>query len=126
MRNSRLSSKRKRDLVSKGRCSREACIAASLWFHAKPTTQDVDNIAKNVLDGMKSVVFGDDIAIVRCFLAKIDVREDYALDPEFVTSDEYTLLMGHLDGGEDNVLYVEVGQTTGQWMRRGPIEESHS
>ena len=37
--------------------------ARILWFHKDPTTQDVDNIAKRILDSLKGLVFADDGAI---------------------------------------------------------------
>lgn len=51
-----------------------------VWFHREPTTQDVDNIAKNILDALKGVVFSDDVVVVQCLIRKIHTAARYDLD----------------------------------------------
>ncbi len=51
--------------------------ARILWFHKDRTTQDVDNIAKRILDSLKGLVFDDDSAISHCLAARIDATMDY-------------------------------------------------
>jgi hypothetical protein len=98
-----------------------------VWFHTYATTQDVDSIAKNILDSFKGVVYQDDVTVTRCLLVKVDTRnEDYEIGPERIAEDEYNLLKGLVRGGaerENDVLYLEVGPATGQWVNFGPIEE---
>lgn len=94
-----------------------------VWFHSVSTTQDVDNIAKNILDSLKDVVFRDDVSVVRCLLAKIDTREDIEISQGLGDSGSYETLRSHLENEEANLVYIEVGQASGQRVQFGPIEE---
>jgi Holliday junction resolvase RusA-like endonuclease len=66
-----------------------------VWFHSKPTTQDIDNIPKNILDSLKGVIFRDDVAVVRCLLAKINSADDFEIDQTGIDEDSYNSLMKH-------------------------------
>ena len=92
-----------------------------VWFHRTPTTQDVDNIAKNILDALKGVAFADDVAVVQCLTYKVDTSRPYVLvqeeAPDPAALDELNALLG-----EENVLYVEVGIASARRVHFGPIE----
>jgi hypothetical protein len=94
------------------------------WFHRKATQQDVDNIAKNLLDGMKAVVFDDDYAITKLAAHRIDASGEYQPRNQREADavyQELLLLLG--DPAHDHVLYIEVGEMSSQAVTFGPIDE---
>jgi Endodeoxyribonuclease RusA len=95
------------------------------WFHREKTTQDVDNIAKNIHDALKGVLFGDDVQIVLCLTRKIDATKDYVIEKETLPDqilDELNLMLG---GEHLHVLCVEVGSVTSSRVVFGAIDESY-
>jgi Endodeoxyribonuclease RusA len=96
------------------------------WFHAVKTTQDVDNIAKNILDSLKGVVFADDRAIVQCLATRIDTRRDYTIVPNAAFADVIDELIDALAQGHVHVLYIEAGPVTAQRAVFGPIDGGES
>lgn len=96
--------------------------ARILWFHKDPTTQDVDNIAKRVLDSLKGFVFDDDGAISHFLAARIDATMDYELGGTPPSDDDTELLLRLLDDdSERHVLYVEIGSRTGMVVNFGEV-----
>jgi hypothetical protein len=92
------------------------------WFHARPTTQDVDNIAKNVHDSLVGVVFEDDVQIVQSLASKVDTRRDYEIDDRGVSSEIFEELITLLAGNHENLLYVEIGAIVSNRVMFGPID----
>ncbi len=93
-----------------------------VWLHRRPTTQDVDNIAKNILDALKGVVFADDVAVVQCLTCKVDTGQEYVLveeDADLTVWDELNVLLAQ---ERDHVLYMEVGIVPARRIRFGPID----
>jgi len=94
-----------------------------VWFHRRPTTQDVDNIAKNILDALKSIAFADDVAVVQCLTYKVDTSRPYTLieedAPDPAMLDELNALLAQ---EQKHVLYIEVGIVPVRRIRFGPID----
>ena len=92
-----------------------------VWFHRRPTTQDVDNIAKNILDALKGVVFADDVDVTQCLAYKVNTGLDYTIvergAPDTAVLDELNDLLE-----EDHVLYVEVGSASARQVHFGPVD----
>ena len=96
--------------------------ARILWFHKHPTTLDVDNIAKRILDALKGIVFVDDVAVSHCLTARIDATIDYELSGSPPSELEAELLLELLDDhASRDVLYVEVGSRTGAVVNFGEV-----
>jgi hypothetical protein len=94
-----------------------------VWFCRAATTQDVDNIAKNVLDALKGVVFDDDVSIVQCLSCKVDLRRDYVVSDKNLPAESYDELLRLLaDPNLKDVLYIEVGPVPGQKAVFGLID----
>ena len=91
------------------------------WFHRKPTTQDVDNIVKPILDALKGVVFKDDFRVSQCLATRIDLALDYTLSGN-IRSETFDELMDLIDSGHDHVLCIEAGQMVSQQVVFGPID----
>lgn len=92
------------------------------YFHAVPSTQDVDNIIKSILDALKGVVFQDDVAIVQCLTSKVDIRKNYAISNGNAPGGAAEELTVCLEGQPAHTLYVEVGSVLAQRIVFGPID----
>jgi Holliday junction resolvase RusA-like endonuclease len=81
------------------------------WFHRGATSQDVDNIAKNILDALKGVCYLDDSQITTCFIrkARIDLEMVELRLPDPVSSVVSELLRLLNDDSVRDVLYLELG-----------------
>jgi len=96
--------------------------ARILWFHKDKTNQDVDNIAKRILDSLKGVVFRDDLAVSHCLAARIDARIEYELDGVPPSEQEEKMLLELLgDDQTRNVLYIEIGPRTSSAASFGEV-----
>lgn len=95
--------------------------ARIIWFHKYQTTQDVDNIAKRILDSLKDIIYRDDYAITHCLAARVDAAGNYDFAGPNAETD-YARLLGYLaDETERNVLYFEIGSRTSAEVRFGEV-----
>jgi hypothetical protein len=96
------------------------------WFYRESTTQDVDNIAKNIHDGLKGVLFADDVQIVQCLTQKIEATKGYTIAEE--TLPDATLRELNLKLGQEHphLLSVEVGPVTSRRVTFGTIDKDYS
>jgi hypothetical protein len=93
-----------------------------LWLHRLPTNQDIDNIAKRIVDALKGVIYDDDHTIESCLTRKILYTPDtiiYSGDEDAPpgTIDELASMIAR---DEPHILYVEVGRSTAQQITFGP------
>lgn len=80
-----------------------------VWFHRERTTQDVDNIAKPILDSLEGVVFEKDVAVQRCAIEKVFLGDEYELVSRDAPPEIYEALVSSLGSDSPHVLYVECG-----------------
>ena len=66
------------------RGSKGSSTAESPGSTARARLQDVDNIAKNIHDALKGVLFADDVQIVQCLTRKIDATREFLIVEETV------------------------------------------
>lgn len=85
--------------------------ARIVWFHRGPTNQDVDNIAKNILDALKGVCYLDDSQITACYIrrARIDLEMVELSLPDPLTIAITELLRILDDDAARHALYIEIG-----------------
>lgn len=99
-----------------------------IWLHQVATEGDCDNIAKRTLDALKGIVFTDDSSIVRCFTARVDLRESptisYTSIPVGTLGEADTELLTLIASGEPHLQYIEVGPVTRNDVVFGPIDEA--
>jgi Endodeoxyribonuclease RusA len=96
--------------------------ARILWFHKDPTGQDVDNIAKRILDALKGLVFEDDGAVSHCLAARIDATMDYELSGSPSSDGETERLLEFLSKEAcRHVIYVEIGVRTSTAVNFGEV-----
>ena len=96
--------------------------ARILWFHKDPTTQDVDNIAKRILDSLKGLVFEDDGVISHCLAARIDATMDYELNGSPPSDRDTDVLLELLaDDLSRHVIYIEIGPRTSVGVNFGEV-----
>lgn len=93
-----------------------------LWLHRQSTTQDIDNIAKRIVDALKGTVYDDDNTIVSCLTRRIRYATDTVILSEQADSlqetiDEMIALIGQ---EESHILYIEVGQVESRQIMFGP------
>jgi hypothetical protein len=96
------------------------------WFYRESTTQDVDNIAKNIHDALKGVPFADDVQIVQCLTRKVDATGEFLIVEETVPDDVLDELNVTLGREHLHVLCLEVGQFTTNRVVFGAIDEGYS
>jgi hypothetical protein len=94
-----------------------------LWLHRQPTIQDIDNIAKRIVDALKGVIYDDDNVIVSCLTRKLLYTSDTVIQSSHEDAlqeavEELIELMG-LD--EPHILYVEVGPAESTQINFGPV-----
>ena len=84
-------------------------LSVTIVYFFDPTPMDVDNIPKPILDGMKGIVYDDDIQIndVICRRRNLDVRLRVS-DVSAVLAEGFTL--------EEEFLYVVVENAPDQEM----------
>ncbi len=96
-----------------------------VWVHADKTTQDVDNVAKRILDALKGIVYDDDHRIVKCLTEKIWASDEFVLAPEHrpikIVNRRLEKMLYRYPPLPD-VLYIEVGQVTSRRFVFGPID----
>jgi Endodeoxyribonuclease RusA len=96
------------------------------WFYRESTTQDVDNIAKNIHDALKGVLFADDVQIVQCLTRKVDATREFLIVEETVPDEVLDELNETLGREHLHVLCLEVGQVTTNRVVFGAIDEGYS
>ncbi len=96
--------------------------ARILWFHRQPTTQDVDNVVKNILDALKGVVYGDDVSIVQCIASKIDIARGYEIEDRYAPEEAFEELLSMLSQAWPDVLYIEIGTVSTIRVTFGPVD----
>ncbi len=77
------------------------------WIHFRPREQDVDNIAKPLLDALREVVYEDDRLIEQCLVTSIDGTDLSTSGLEPTVADALTR---YLEEPSDHLLMVEVGR----------------
>lgn len=99
--------------------------ARIIWLHNYRTNQDVDNIAKRILDALNGIVFVDDRRVVKCLTEKIYsgagltlTESDQDLPAAPILDKLLSLIYRHVA----DVLYIEIGQVMSQQLNFGPIE----
>jgi hypothetical protein len=94
-----------------------------LWLHTQPTTLDIDNIAKRILDSLKGIVYDDDNAIVMCLLQRLryTVAVEIISRPDTPSEivDELNALMQQR---RRDILCIEVGQVRERQIVFGPVQ----
>ena len=85
-----------------------------VWFHRSAVRQDVDNILKRVIDGLKTVVYEDDSTAVRCLAARVHMTPLLALPSDALESPAYDQLSRLLADRPQHILYIEVGLVSDQ------------
>ena len=74
-----------------------------IWFHRRPTQQDVDNIVGPILDSLKGVVFNDDFQVAQCSVTRINLEEEYRVTPgNDPAGDSYNELLDMINAGHDD------------------------
>jgi Endodeoxyribonuclease RusA len=97
--------------------------ARVIWFHAQPTTQDIDNIAKRLFDALDGTVYASDLQIVKCALEKVYYTNDaYELAGTAIANDVFQQLVEYLGQRAKDVLYVEIGTVPLRRVVFGPID----
>jgi hypothetical protein len=94
-----------------------------VWFHNEDVTQDVDNIAKQIVDPLKGVVFADDLTIAQCLISRIDARRDHDFDKDPAYTEVVTQLKQLLNQAPKHLLYIEVGVIPSQQIIFGTIDK---
>jgi hypothetical protein len=94
-----------------------------LWLHTQPTTLDIDNIAKRILDALKGIVYDDDNTIVMCLLQRLR----YTMTVEIVSrpdtpSEVIDELNGLMEQRRRDILCIEVGQVRERQIVFGPVQ----
>ena len=94
------------------------------WSHNYPTDQDVDNIAKRILDALKGIVYADDNPVVKCLTEKISRENGVVVlsDQNLPERAVFNKLAALVSQGVPDILYIEVGQVALQQLNFGPIE----
>ncbi len=92
------------------------------WFHGVPTTQDVDNIPKPIMDALKGVVFRDDFTIVQILACRVDTTRDCVISYLGRHVEAESELRRLLASDAKHVLYIEAGQAANARVSFGPIE----
>jgi Holliday junction resolvase RusA-like endonuclease len=96
--------------------------ARIIWFQGQPTTGDVDNIAKRILDALKGIVFDDDGEIVRCLTEKtVTSSPSFLMTPSEAPTEAAQAELETLVGTAQHVLYVEVGPVPDLRISFGPV-----
>jgi len=92
------------------------------WFHNVPTTQDVDNIIKPILDALKGVVYEDDRLVSQCLATRVNAAEEYTISDRHISREIHEQLLDLLAEDCDHILHVEVGPVSEQRVTFGPID----
>ncbi len=96
------------------------------WFFNKPGGPDVDNILKQIVDSMKTIVYADDALFVKALACKYDLRTGRPqLSDRNVpvdVSDVYDELLKQLATRWDGILYIEVGKVQSSTVVFGQID----
>jgi hypothetical protein len=93
-----------------------------LWLHRLPTNQDIDNIAKRILDALKGVAFPDDGIVVSCLTRKLLYSAQPISLPSRpdVPQHVFEQLIELLGQDEPHILYIEAGQFASSQIVFGP------
>lgn len=94
------------------------------YLHRAPSTQDVDNIVKRILDALKGLAFADDGAIRQCLAERIWLTEGFTISERNRPSTGYARLAALLyDNDVHHITYIEIGQAREQLISFGPVGE---
>jgi hypothetical protein len=99
--------------------------ARIVWFHAYNTPQDVDNIAKRILDALIGTVYPSDVLVVRCTTEKVYyTSEKYELIDAGAPADVGNRLTELIGSQARDILYIEVGELSSRQVVVGPSDRS--
>lgn len=86
--------------------------AKIIWFHNGKSDGDTDNIAKRILDSLRTIAYIDDALISHCYIDRIDTSVSYetaGIPTLTKVVDDLSALLG---GGQfRHILYVRIGIT---------------
>jgi len=91
------------------------------YLHLGPSTQDIDNILKRLLDALKGVVYADDGTIRQCLVERIAIAERFVVAQQHQPPGIVGQLIGLLAAEHPHITYIEVGHATDQVVWFGPI-----
>jgi len=80
-----------------------------VWFHSRKERQDLDNIAKRILDALKGAAYDDDSSVAKCMLERVFYTEGSPQITGRAPASAYRELIRMMAEGMDNIIYVEVG-----------------
>lgn len=96
--------------------------ARIVWFHHEKAGQDVDNIAKIILDSLKGIVFDDDRRVMQCSITGVNTTEVYEMSDSGLPPWVSDRIFSFLSRDELHFIYVEVGNLVTQKVTFGSIE----
>ena len=98
--------------------------AQIVWFHRKRASTDADNIAKRHLDGLRSVVFIDDVAIRKCTTERVSLQQSFVLDATSLEDADLMHLLEMIgDMDCDHVVFTRITQAQDLEIDLGKLEE---
>lgn len=81
-----------------------------IYFHRVSNDIDADNLSKPILDALNTVVYNDDVQILKRTAMKIDLNSDYSLSNENIPDAWYNKLLEMInDDSVRHLLFIEVG-----------------
>ncbi|WP_411735645.1 RusA family crossover junction endodeoxyribonuclease [Paenibacillus sp. M2] len=81
-----------------------------IYFHRVSNDIDADNLSKPILDALNTIVYNDDVQILKRTAMKIDLNSNYSLSNENIPSVWYNKLLQFTNNQSlKHVLFVEVG-----------------
>lgn len=81
-----------------------------VYFHRISNNIDADNLSKPILDALRTIVYKDDVQILKRTVTKIDLNANYSLSNENVPLTLYNkLLEATNDNSTRHLLFVEIG-----------------
>lgn len=102
--------------------STQALYSRIIWFHKKPSTGDVDNIAKRIHDALKGVLFLDDGSITHTMAVRVNASVPVELIANPDSPDGAEALADSLgDESVHDILYIEIGRQTDPKIYLGPL-----
>ena len=93
------------------------------YLHQEPTSQDVDNMIKRILDALKGVVCADDFDVCQCLAQRIYIPDGLIIADQHSSARVVQELTTLIDQNAPHITSVEVGQATSQVLSFGQIGE---
>jgi hypothetical protein len=93
------------------------------YFHQEPTSQDVDNMIKRILDALKGTVFADDFDVTQCLAQRIYIPYGFTIAEQHPSARVMQELISLIDQKVPHFTYVEIGQAASQVLSFGQIGE---